>query len=97
MMENLQSELDRLAENPTAAALLKNQPLLKRVLNSPDTKRLMALFQQHSGSSLQSAADSAVKGDTTALQNLANHIMASKEGAQLIQQIRKKLSQNNGQ
>ena len=58
-----QSNLDELMKDPKAAALLKDQALLQRVLQSPDTKRLMETLSQKFGDQLQHTAQSAVHGD----------------------------------
>lgn len=82
-----QSNLDELMKDPKAAGLLKNRALLQRMLQSPDTKRLMATLNQKFGDQLQHTAQSAVQGDTQALSALAKQVMESQEGARLLQQI----------
>lgn len=82
-----QSNLDELMKDPKAAALLKDQALLQRVLQSPDTKRLMETLSQKFGDQLQHTAQSAVHGDRQALSSLAKQVMGSQEGTRLLQQL----------
>lgn len=82
-----QSNLDELMKDPKAAALLKDQALLQRVLQSPDTRRLMETLSQKFGDQLQHTAQSAVHGDRQALSSLAKQVMESQEGARLLQQL----------
>lgn len=82
-----QSNLDELMKDPKAATLLKDQALLQRVLQSPDTKRLMETLSQKFGDQLQHTAQSAVHGDRQALSSLAKQVMESQEGARLLQQL----------
>ena len=83
-MAKPQSNLDELMKDPKAAGLLKNKDLLKNILSSPDTKRLMNLLNQNAGGGLQSAAAAAAKGDPSQLTGLLNQVMQSKEGAQVV-------------
>ena len=83
-MAKPQSNLDELMKDPKAAGLLKNKDLLKNILSSPDTKRLMNLLNQNAGGGLQSAAAAAANGDPSQLTGLLNQVMQSKEGAQVV-------------
>ena len=87
-MTKPQSNLGALAGDPKAAQLLQNKELLKRLLDSPDTKKLMQLLSQKGGESLKSAAGAAVKGDASQLQRMVEQVMESREGAQVIGRIR---------
>ena len=86
-MAKPQSNLDELMKDPKAADLLKNKDLINRLLNSPDTRRLMDLLNQSAGGGLKSAADAAVRGDPGQLTSLLNQVMKSKEGAQVVERI----------
>ena len=66
---------------------LKQKDLLKNLMQSPDTQRLMQLLHQSAGDGLKGAAASAAKGDPSALTGLLRQVMQSKEGAQLVQRI----------
>ena len=83
-MAKPQSNLDELMKDPKAAGLLKNKDLLKNILSSPDTNRLMNLLNQNAGGGLQSAAAAAAKEDPSQLTGLLNQVMQSKEGAQVV-------------
>ena len=83
-MAKPQSNLDELMKDPKAAGLLKNKDLLKNILSSPDTNRLMNLLNQNAGGGLQSAAAAAAQGDPSQLTGLLNQVMQSKEGAQVV-------------
>ena len=83
-MAKPQSNLDELMKDPKAAGLLKNKDLLKNILSSPDTKRLMNLLNQNAGGGLQSAAAAAAQGDPSQLTGLLNQVIQSKEGAQVV-------------
>jgi len=77
-----QSPLD----SPQAAGLLKNQAKLKSLLQSPDTKALMALLQR-GGGDVQQAAKAAMGGDASQLQALLAQLTANPEGARLVEKI----------
>lgn len=92
-MPEPKTNLDQLMRDPKAAALLKNKDMLKTLMQSPDTQRLMSLLNQSAGEGLKSAAASAAKGDTGALTGLLQQVMHSKEGAQLVERINRSASQ----
>ena len=77
-MANPRSNLDELMKDPKAAGLLKN------LMQSPDTQRLMELLSQNAGDGLKTAA---AKGDTGALLGMVRQVMQSSEGARLVQNI----------
>lgn len=62
-MAKPESNLDALMQDPKAASLLKNKDLLKNLVQSPDTQRLMQLLSQDGSDGLKRAAASAAKGD----------------------------------
>lgn len=80
-MAKPESNLDALMQDPKAASLLKNKDLLKNLVQSPDTQRLMQLLSQDGSDGLKRAAASAAKGDAGALMGIVNQVMQSKEGA----------------
>ena len=84
-MAKPESNLDALMQDPKAASLLKNKDLLKNLVQSPDTQRLMQLLSQDGSDGLKRAAASAAKGDAGALMGIVNQVMQSKEGAGLIE------------
>lgn len=81
------SNLDDLMKSPEAAGLLKNKDMVRDLMRSPDTKKLMDMLNQKAGSGLKGAADAAMKGDTSQLMSLMDSIMKSKEGAAVIERI----------
>ena len=88
-MAKPQSNLDELMKDPKAAGLLKNKDLLKNILSSPDTKRLMNLLNQSAGGGLKSAAEAAMKGDTSQLMGLMDRLMKDPNGAKVVEQLNK--------
>ena len=86
-MAKPESNLDALMQDPKAASLLKNKDLLKNLVQSPDTQRLMQLLSQDGSDGLKRAAASAAKGDAGALMGIVNQVMQSNEGAGLIERI----------
>ena len=81
------SNLSDLMKSPEAAALLKNKEALARIMRSPDTKSLMEMLNHQAGGSLKGAADAAMKGDARALTDMAEHLMTSTEGAEIVGRI----------
>ena len=74
-----------------AEHLLKSKEKLLDMMHSPDAKRLMELLQKNGGTQLQSAADSAMKGNPAQLMNLVQQVMATPEGARAVDNISRKL------
>ena len=83
--------LDALARDPKAAGLLKNKALLQDLARSPDAQALMGLLNQKAGGGLQNAAQSAAKGDLSALTKLVKQVAESDEGAQLMRQLNEQI------
>ncbi|MEG1857955.1 MAG: hypothetical protein RR216_04390 [Pseudoflavonifractor sp.] len=81
-----------LMDTPDAAKLLKDKTAVMGLLNSPDTKRLMALLNQQSGGGLKGAADAAMKGNTGQLTSLLDQLMGSKEGAEVVERLNKTMT-----
>lgn len=74
-----------------AAALLRNPERLRALLTAPETKRLMALLQSENGSQLRAAAESAKKGDSSALSGMLRRLSASQEGAEAMEGLEARL------
>ena len=72
---------------PDAAALLKDKSALKKLLASPEAKKLMSMLTAQDTGQLKSAAEQAKNGDTSAL---LSGLMERPGGAQLMQQIEQK-------
>ena len=81
------SNLNDLMKSPEAAALLKNKEALTRIMSSPDTKALMEMLNRQAGGGLKGAPDAAMKGDAKALPGIVEHLMQSKEGAEVVGRI----------
>ena len=81
------SNLNDLMKSPEAAALLKNKEALTRIMSSPNTKALMEILNRQAGGALKGAADAAMKGDAKALAGIVEHLMQSKEGAEVVGRI----------
>lgn len=95
-MPEPKTNLEQLMRDPKAAGLLKQKDLLKRLMQSPDTQRLMQMLSQNAGDGLKSAAAAAAKGDTGQLTGMLQQVMQSKEGAQLVERINQAVPQNGG-
>jgi len=93
-MPEPKNNLEELMRDPKAAGLLKQKDLLKRLIQSPDTQRLMELLNKQSGGSLKTAASAAAKGDTGQLAGMVQQVMQSKEGAQLVERINRAVPQS---
>ncbi len=74
-------------ESPEAAALLKDQAALRKLLGSPETRKLIAMLQSQQGKNLQEAAEQAQAGDTSGLKSMLDGILSSPEGAALVGKI----------
>ena len=85
--------LDALKQDPRAAKLLNDPAALKALLSSPETQQLMALLNRSAGSSLQSAAQAAMRGKPDSLMGLLDQVMSSKEGSQAVEGLKKKTGQ----
>lgn len=70
--------------------LKSNPAMLQALMQSRDGQALLRMLtQQDQGASLQQAAQSAVKGDTTQLSRMVTQVMQSPDGAALVERINK--------
>ena len=60
-------------------------------MNSGEAQRLIAQLTQNSGSDLNHAAQSALKGDTAQLLGLVQDLMKNPQNAKLIEELNKKI------
>ena len=81
------SQPGSILHTPQAEKLLKDKAALERLLRSPDTKALMEMLQRQGG--LQAAADAAMHGDPTQLQNLVGRVMDDPTGARVVERIKR--------
>ena len=70
---------------------MKDPEKLRALLTSPEVRQLAALLNARSGGGLQQAAQSAKAGDSAQLQQLMQGLAATREGAQLLEQLQGKL------
>lgn len=72
---------------PQAEKLLRDKAALEQLLRSPDTQALMAMLERQGG--LQAAAEAAMRGDPTKLQNMVGQVMGDPAGAGVVERIKK--------
>ncbi|MDY3984714.1 hypothetical protein [Dysosmobacter sp.] len=81
MDEKMQRMMEQLQRDPSA---------IQGLMQSRDGQALLRMLtQQDQGASLQRAAQSAVKGDTTQLARMVTQVMQSPDGAALVERINK--------
>lgn len=78
---------EQLGETPQGKQLLENQAALRQLLGSPDTRKVLQLLREKTGTQLQAAARSALAGDPTALQKLAEDLSRDPAGAAAIRRL----------
>lgn len=72
--------------------LLKNKQTVETIIQSREAKQLMDLLNQNSGQNLKDAAQAALKGDTTQLAQLVDHLKQNPQSARLIEDLQKKIN-----
>lgn len=72
--------------------LLKNKQTVETIIQSREAKQLMDLLNQNSGQKLKDAAQAALRGDTTQLTQLVDHLKQNPQSARLIEDLQKKIS-----
>lgn len=76
-------------------ALLGNRKALEQVAKSADAQALASLLaKDRDQTELQKMAQSAMGGDTSALQSLVHSITASPEGAELLRRLSESFGNN---
>ena len=78
---------EQLGETVQGKQLLENQAALRQLLSSPDTRKVLQLLREKTETQLRSAARSALAGDPTALQKLAEDLSRDPAGAAAIQRL----------
>lgn len=74
--------------NDLLKQLQDNKGALLRLMNSPDGQKLVQMMRQQAGSNgLKQAAGAAAKGDTTQITQMIQHLMATPDGAQVVERI----------
>lgn len=77
-------------EQPEASALFRNPGLLRSLLQSPETRRLIQLLQKQGD--LTSAAQQAKQGNPGALQAMLSRLQASQEGEAALTDLENRLN-----
>ena len=72
---------------PDAAALLRDRGALKKLLASPEAKRLLGLRSAQDAAQLRQAADRARQGDTAPLQSVARDLLRDPDSAALLRRL----------
>ena len=76
------------SNKPDLSALLGNRKAVEQLAGSTDARNLISLLTKtHDPKDLQSMAQSAMSGDTTAIQTLIQSITDSPEGAELLRRL----------
>ena len=88
-MANRQPNMNDLMKSPQAAQLLKNRTAVENLAKAPETQHLMNLLNQIAGGGLKSAAEAAMKGDTSQLMGLMDRLMKDPNGAKVVEQLNK--------
>ena len=78
-------------EKDLAGELSRNRAAITKLAASQDARQLMALLENMGG--VQSAAQSAVKGDASALMAMVEGLVNSEEGARIVGRIREQAQQ----
>lgn len=86
------NQYDQLRSSPEAKQLLENQEAIKKVLSSPDTKKLLQQLQKKDAGKLQAAAKSALQGDSAALSNLVRELSGNPEAARAMEQLNQRFT-----
>ena len=86
------NQYDQLRSSPEAKQLLENQEAIKKVLSSPDTKKLLQQLQKKDSGKLQAAAQSALQGDSAALSNLVRELSGNPEAARAMEHLNQRLT-----
>ena len=78
----------------TAAAshMVKNRDAIRQLAQSGEARRLVSLLQQNG--SVESAAQAAAKGRPQELMSMLQKLLATQEGAQLVQNIERQAKQS---
>ena len=81
------SNLNDLMKSPEAAVLLKNKEALPRYIGPPTTNAVIETPNPQAGGGPRGPPDAAMKGDAKALAGIVEHLMQSKEGAEVVGRI----------
>ena len=72
--------------------LLKNKQTVEAIIQSREARQLMELLNQNSGQNLKDAAQAALRGDTTQLTQLVDHLKQNPQSARLMEDLQKKIN-----
>ena len=78
-----------------AAQLRSNPAALRSLMQSPDGQALLQLLTQgDQGAGLRQAAQAAAQGNPAQLMAMMNQLMSTKEGAQLVERLRRQAEES---
>lgn len=80
------------ASLPKHPEQLLNKQTVETIIQSREAKQLMDLLNQNSGQNLKDAAQAALKGDTTQLAQLVDHLKQNPQSARLMEDLQKKIN-----
>ena len=83
----MQSFSDTLRDHPQAKQLLENQNAIRQVLASPETRKLLQSLQKKSAGQLQSAAQAALAGDPSALNQVLRDLASDPQAKQAMDRL----------
>ena len=76
-----------LNEHPAAKQLLANQKAIRQLLADPETRKVLSSLQKKNAAQLQTAAQSALQGDSAALSGLVQELSRDPQAAQAMQKL----------
>ena len=79
-------------QTAAASQLVKNRDAIRQLAQSGEARRLVSLLQQNG--SVESAAQAAAKGRPQELMSMLQNLLATQEGAQLVQNIERQAKQS---
>lgn len=79
-------------QTAAASQMVKNRDAIRQLAQSGEAKRLVSLLQQNG--SVESAAQAAAKGRPQELMAMLQNLLATQEGAQLVQNIERQAKQS---
>ncbi len=86
-MANQQDKMNDLLKTSQAAQLLKNKSAVEHLVKTPETQQLMQMLNQSAGGGLKTAAEAAMKGDTSQLMGLMDRLMKDPDGAKAVERL----------
>ena len=88
---DLMPDLKDILNNDSAKKLMSDKGALERIQNAPETRRLLELLSQKSGSTTDQLANSASSGDSAQLMGAIQQLLRDPESQKLLGTISKNL------